>query len=219
MEMGVQGAPQPALQASAEIDLGQELTDGFAIRYIRLKGRQLVVTGRIPASDRQDLEQDLVVKLLERIGRFDPARAHWNAYVATVIERQVATLLESRRTQKRRPQTALVSLSTRVKGEEGAAAELAHLIQSSHQTPLTGYAERDRLADTDLKLDIAVLCSRLPLPLACLAERLRVQPLAQIARERGVRRSKLYEGVARLRQFFEGAGSAEEDRTLRAHRS
>ena len=81
------------LAAAQGVDLTQELTTGFAARLIRRKAKQIVGKAYLTPSDRPEVEHILTMRLLERLSKFDPEKAHWNAFVTVVIEKHVATVL------------------------------------------------------------------------------------------------------------------------------
>src|SRR5205085_11730290 len=68
---------------------------------IRRKVQQLVARAELSRQDRQDFAQDLLVRLLQRLPAFDPARGHLPAFIKIVVERCAANLLRSRRATKR----------------------------------------------------------------------------------------------------------------------
>jgi DNA-directed RNA polymerase specialized sigma24 family protein len=57
----------------------------IAARYARSGARRL----SLPQADRDDLEQDILLTLLERSGRFDATRGSWDAFVTLVSRRAV----------------------------------------------------------------------------------------------------------------------------------
>jgi len=71
--------------------------DRFARGIIRRKVRLLIGRGGFTRQDRDDLEQQLVLRLLQSLDLFDPELAGPNVFIATVIERAVALILRERR--------------------------------------------------------------------------------------------------------------------------
>ena len=49
--------------------------DEYAVRIIKYKARQLVGRVGFTESDREDLEQEMILDLLQRLPKYDPARA------------------------------------------------------------------------------------------------------------------------------------------------
>ena len=54
------------------VDNSDDGIDPYAAGLIRFKARQLVGQAGFTASDRNDLEQDLILDLLRRLPKYDP---------------------------------------------------------------------------------------------------------------------------------------------------
>lgn len=165
--------------------------DRFAQGIIRRKVRLLVSRAGFTKQDRQDLEQELVLRLLQSLDLFDPEQAHPNVFITTVIERAVAMILRERRAKKR--DSGVVRSFDQAKAKDGSTAEPAD--------PRGDNQER-----YDLASDLAEVLAQLPDDLRALAERLKGQSVSQAARELGVPRTTLQRQVERLRKTFEDAG-------------
>lgn len=68
-----------------------------AARYARSGARRL----SLPQTDRDDLEQDILLTLLERSERFDPTRGSWDAFVTLVSRRAVIDRMRAERSAAR----------------------------------------------------------------------------------------------------------------------
>jgi hypothetical protein len=66
--------------------------------------------------------------LVRRLDKFDPAVAHYNAFVTTLLNRYCATLIEQRQAQMRCPRSGHVSLSQPVVDGDGSKCELGATI-------------------------------------------------------------------------------------------
>jgi hypothetical protein len=84
------GAPE---SASTVENVASPGIDKFASRLIRRKAREVVRCAGFNLSDRQDIEQELTLVLLRRLGRFNHRVAHYNAFVTTVVEPLAASYL------------------------------------------------------------------------------------------------------------------------------
>lgn len=177
--------------AEAPADLGRELTEGFAHRFIRSKGRQLVKQKKIAVADRLDIEQDLRMQVLTAAPSFDVARADWPAFVTTVVERHVATILEHRCRSKRAGDGDLVSLSQML-DDDGVGAE-----------ELVGAEDDPGLKRVDDDDELTTLLARLPDDTRDICARLRHQSISAVARDLGVPRSTVSSAIVRLRQQIE----------------
>lgn len=69
----------------------------IAARYARSGARRM----SLPQADRDDLEQDILLTLLERSGRFDPTRGNWDAFVTLVSRRAVIDRMRLERSAAR----------------------------------------------------------------------------------------------------------------------
>jgi RNA polymerase sigma factor (sigma-70 family) len=164
-----------------EIALGR-----FARALINRKVRKLAGYWLFPDMDEADLTQELTLRLLAGLRRFDPSHPP-NAYVATILERAADMLVRSRLAAKRdRIPTSL--------NAEGAAEPSDPFAK--------GEAEQ---ADRDI--DVAEALAALPPEMRSLAELLmRSQNVSEAARRQGVARSSLVRQVERLRKHLEDGG-------------
>lgn len=118
--------------------------DPFAARLIRRKARELSRHTGFNPSDREDIEQDLLLVLLKRSRRFNPRIAHYNAFVTTVVERYAATLIGHRTADMRAPRQNGVSLNETVDDKDGHCVDLLATIVDG-QPPRC--SKRPRIAD------------------------------------------------------------------------
>jgi RNA polymerase sigma factor (sigma-70 family) len=165
--------------------------DRFAQGIIWRKVRLLVGRAGFTQQDHQDLEQELVLRLLQSLDVFDPEQAHLNVFITTVIERAVAMLLRERRAKKR--DGGVVRSLDQGPTKDGKSPEPVDPLPSGEEA-------------FDLASDLAEVLARLPEELRALAERLKSQSLSQAARDLGVPRSTLQRQAQRLRRCFEDAG-------------
>jgi len=204
--------PETIAQDDADdhsIDIEQELTKGFAAKLIRRKAKQLLGRAGFTRSDRPDLEQEMKLRVWQRFAQFDSRKAHWNAFVTTVVERHVATILQTARRIKRLEGETLTSLSELVEDCDNELAELDDTISPEHKEPLTGRYVATSGELCDLKLDVAEVMANLPDDLRELCELLKFHNVKDAAREMGIPRTTASSMVSRLRQIFVDAGFEE----------
>jgi RNA polymerase sigma-70 factor (ECF subfamily) len=188
------------------IDLNHELTKGFAAKLIRRKAHQLVGRAAFSRSDRVDLEQEMKMRIWQRFSQFDPQKSHWNAFVTTIVERHVASILQKARRKKRFDGDMFTSLNERVEDCDGDLVELGTTLGQEPKEALTGrYVDtQDHL--TELELDVAKLIGPLPEDLKKLCELLKLHNIKDAAREMGIPRTTAYSLISKLRQIFFDAG-------------
>jgi len=168
--------------------------DDYAADLIRIKARELVKTAGLPQSEREDVEQELVLDLLGRLSRFDPNRASLRTFVARVVEHGVASLIERRSAQKRDGRRVECSLDELVDDGEGSRVQRAATIEA--------HAPDVR----DLALDLAEVLEGLPPKLRALCEMLPDHTPAQMAEKLGITRRTVSRWVSGLRERFTEAG-------------
>jgi len=182
-----------------------ELSD-YAIRHIRRRARQLARTEGFAAQDIEDIRQDLIVDLLERLPKFDPAKATCNTFVARIIERKVAKLIRDRNCEKRDPRREECSLNECIDDGEGGSVEHIQTIAAEEADRRLGRQARSDQETAELALDVEAVLKRLPDNLRRLCELLKTGSIADAARAMGVPRTTLHDHVKKLRQVFEAAG-------------
>jgi RNA polymerase sigma-70 factor, ECF subfamily len=174
--------------------------DPFTRDLIRRKARRLARRPGFRPQDCQDLEQELVTRLLGRLGTFDPGR---EALVTTIVKRCAANILRDRLAAKR-DDRGTTSLHDPAGGD--TPEDLASTLGPDEHAARLGRTPRTDEETVQLALDVAEVVARLPPDLRDLAERLMTQSVSQIAHDSGTPRTTLNDRVSRLRQRFEQAG-------------
>ena len=189
-------------------DLFDGKFDPFTEGLIRKKARQLVNRNGFTDSDREDIEQELTLKLLKKSGAFDSSQAHWNVFVTMIIERGTASLVRDKQAQKR-DHRRVCSLNVVIAKKDKKMIELGDIIGSHEQDARLGRKQRSDFDQAQLLQDMNEVLSNLPPELRELAEVMKTDSIAEISRDTGVPRTSLNYRVRQLRQRFEEAGLAE----------
>ena len=171
----------------------------FTTSLIHRKVRRLVHCRGFGAADREDLEQELWVRVWEASARFDPQRSHPNAYVSTVVERAAATLARDQKAVKRGNYMARRPLAVPTVRDDNHERAAEHLASTpSHE------------AVCDLVSDVAGVLMHLPEELREVASRLGNDSKRSIARSLGISRRLLNRRIDALRDYFIAAGLDED---------
>ncbi len=167
--------------------------DDFETKLIRVKAASLVRSGVVPRSDIEDVRQDLTMALLVAHGKVDvdPERRHGFSY--TVVENSMMRLARDRLCSKRDP-------------DRKCSIESFLFPSGVLNDSLEEITEPSLEPVVDLRLDVKELLSTLPNDLQGLAELLKTQSMAEVARQLCVPRSTLYQSVHSLRARFRRAG-------------
>jgi RNA polymerase sigma factor (sigma-70 family) len=165
-------------------------------RAVRCKASRLVGKAGLRPHDREDIEQDLVLRLWRSKRTFDPALGCHGAFVATVLDRAANSLLRLRSSRKRginRPHRSLTVRPGNSDAPEGAAMSRSTAC-SSHESAV------------DLAHDVSAIIGQLPPDLRELAESLKYHSVTDIARRVGISRSTVYTRLGAIRAAFAAAG-------------
>ena len=177
----------------------------FEFGIVKRKVRQIIGRAGYTRQDREDLEQELLARLLQGLKSFDPDVAHRKSFVTAIVERAVANILRNARAEKR-DHRRISSLQLLVEVTDDGPTELAETIGDREYNRLRCRDPRSDEELSQLNTDLADVVAVLPEELRTLAERLKTQSISAIAREIGVPRTTLNGAVRHLRQRFEQAG-------------
>jgi len=180
--------------------------DDYALRHIRHRARQLARTEGFTAQDIEDIQQDLIMDLLERLSKFDATKATCNMFVTSIIDRKVAAFIRDRNCKKRNPRREECSLNECIDDGEGGSIERIQTIAADETDRWLGRQARSDQETAELALDVEEVLKRLPDNLRRLCEFLKTGSIADAARAMGVPRTTLHDHVKQLREVFEAAG-------------
>ena len=180
------------------------VNDKFTQDLIRRKGWQLVARDDFTTSDREDIEQELWMKVLKAAPSFDRNRGYWNAFVTVVIDRRVASLIRDKYAGKR-DYRRVRSLNFSIGGEDGTV-ELGETIGIREYNARRGCWPRERDELEQLKQDVAAIIPTLQPDDRELCENLMKHSVSETARRMHVSRSTVHRALRRLRRRFERAG-------------
>ena len=173
----------------------------YGLNYVRSKAWFLIRKCGFPRESFDDLQQDMLLDLVERLPKHDPKLSPRNAFITRLIKNKVCDILTKRDSPSREHVRNEVSINTPMR-QDGRLAELGDI--------LPGPREGDDSAD--LEVDLTLALAALPDGLRALWT-LRVQGLTwtEIEGQTGVPRPTLYgrwEKVCRhlsraLSEYFE----------------
>ena len=178
-------------------DIHAIVTSHFVTKLIRRKTREVTRNYFFRALDADDIEQRLLLKLLERLRKYQARKGHDKAFVTRVIETQVATLIEHHSTPKRDDRD-VSSLSTSIRHDERDEL-LANLVTEAEGINRTQGAVRTASDEAELSELIATVLQDLPPDMRILAEQLQSASVAVLARQLGLPRTTLRDRLQRLR--------------------
>jgi RNA polymerase sigma factor (sigma-70 family) len=185
-----------------------EILSDYAKTLIRVKARQLVRRPEFLATEAKDLEQELSVRILSQIHRYDPSRGSINTFIARVADSQVAMIIRERKGKKRLGEGDLKieSLEKRVLDKEGKPALLWATLTEEDGRRLSQTEEIDSWDLVELKAQLSEVLRKLPTELRTICGLLMTLNHGQARERLGMSRRKYDEAIAMIRQQFASSG-------------
>ena len=188
------------------VDNSDDGIDPYAAGLIRFKARRLVGQAGFTASDREDIEQELILDLLRRLPKYNPKRAQLNTFIARVVEHRLASLIEAQKAGIRDYRRCRCSLNECFEDADGRSVEREDTFDQEDYLLRTGAQSRPSEELNRLAIDVAAVLETLPPELRELCRRLKAETVTEISRDTGVPRGTIYESIKKLREIFKDAG-------------
>ncbi len=156
--------------------------------------------------DREDLEQEMALRLLTALPKYDPARSSLATFANRVIESWNKMLVRERRAACRDYTAVDCSLDDPRYEEDGERSTLGDVIGEDDVSTLAGRAALGRIEAIELKVAVETVIATLP-PVhreLCLA--LMHQTVGQVSASSGIPRTTIASRVKLIRRVFEDAG-------------
>ena len=174
----------------------------YLTALIECKARQLVGKAGYTPDDLKDIEQDLIRDLLERLPKFDPAKASLNTFADRVVGHKSKSLMRDRQAERRDWRREAFSLDEEIETEEGSTTRLEFFSQDKVDL-LTKHFDRRGVERAHLQLDLEAALAGLTTEMRQIAEMLMTQSVAEAARELGIPRGTFRDRyLAQLREVF-----------------
>lgn len=186
----------PCRRAAAGLVLGD-----FEFGIIRRKARQLVGRAGFKPQDIEDLEQDLMLRLIQGLQSYDPEIAHQKSFVTALVERAVATILRDAKAGKR-DHGNQQSLEVLIELPGESPTQLGNTIGDREYNRRRGRHPRTPEELDALSSDLAAVVGSLPEEQRQLADKLKSESISGSARALGIPRTTLNDAVRRLQTRF-----------------
>lgn len=182
--------------------------DDFALDMVNIKAAELVGKAGFTLDDIDDIKQEMILDLLERLAKYNPSKSNFKLFVTCVIDRKGQNLIRYRESEKRDYRREECSLNDTVKvANHDEPVQRMNTIDQDDQDIRTGKYGRPAEERTQLRLDIDAVLASIPPELRKAAELLQTQTITQVARELGVPRTTLYDKhLSLLREAFTAKG-------------
>jgi len=180
--------------------------DPYAAKIIRYKAKRLVGRFGFTESDREDLEQELILDLLRRLPKYNPARAQRSTFIDCLVNHAIATLIEARMAAMRDYRLCSCSLNDPLEDEDGHSIERIETIDQDDDFLRTGKLSRPTAELQDLRIDLSKAMEKLPPELRELCQRLMNYTVTRISSDTGIPRGTIYDMIKKIRAVFKEAG-------------
>lgn len=178
--------------------------DPFTRRLAKKKAMQLVGKYGFAETDREDIEQDIYVHVLQRWSSYDPGEGHHHKFVTAVIERYMANFVRDRCAVKR-CDSAVGSLHSPL-SESG---EEQNPNQSVSENALDGRIGRQRRKSSDLaelRIDIDLLLKEFPIQWQEVLEFRKSLSVTETSERLSIPRTTINSWIRKVRNRFAEAG-------------
>jgi DNA-directed RNA polymerase specialized sigma24 family protein len=167
--------------------------DPYIFRQASCRASLLVASGSFRSDDWEDIKQEIVLDVLRRSPKFDPARGDWQGFVRGVA-RHHATVLVIRE-RRRAPEILSEDLMRRDDPSDANSLDILD------KRPCSGVVDA-----LHLSLDVRRVVESLPTQLQSLAVLLGQMPVQDVCRHTGKSRSRVYQMTLQIREAFVRAG-------------
>ncbi|HOD81753.1 MAG: Sigma-70 region 2 [Planctomycetes bacterium ADurb.Bin126] len=188
-----------------------ELTTPYVRKLLSLKARQLCRKRGFSRCDREDLEQELTVRVLRQASKFDPSRSSARTFIDRVVRSAAAMIVRERTCPTRGAGCPALSLETARadSGRGGRRLALSQIVREDHLRLRCGGEVNDPLRQVELSEDLAPVYAALTPLQRKVASRLGDLPDAALARSLGISRRQLRKAADAIRERLTEAGLAE----------
>lgn len=175
-----------------------EWLDGWTRKIIRIKAWRLAQGPGFRPDDKEDIEQELILDLLLRAPKFDPARGNRQAFIGRVLDNKVADLVAANVAAKRDRRREVFSLDEPVVTDGEGEIPRQEILDPGR----IDEDARSGMRDADLWIDLGRRIYSIRPDLAALCLQLSEKRIAEVSREMGIPRATLYGRIAELRRIL-----------------
>jgi len=181
--------------------------DKFAANRIRKAARLLIGKYGFLPSDLHDIEQELAAEVIAKFPKWDPAKGSRTTFIATIIDRKVASMVRERRTERRNDARSPASLDGVEVGIDDETTSLAQVVDDAVRLKHLGISILSGQSFAELRLDARTALSQLNLKQRNLCRLLMSgMSIAKAARVLGISRTAACKRRRAILKHFEDLG-------------
>ncbi|TWU62295.1 RNA polymerase sigma factor [Crateriforma conspicua] len=185
--------------------LGEDILTDFAMNFARMKAEQLCPRPEFADCDPEDVAQDLLMYLIQRADKFDPARGKLHTFIGCIIDSGVREILRAKKRQKRYPREEEVwvqSFEETVETVDETFANLGDEVWQEDLSRRTRGGHVDQYQEIDERDAIEVAMSRLTPEMRQLVLFMSDHSLNETMRKFGLSRRQLNKRRTDLQEHF-----------------
>jgi RNA polymerase sigma factor (sigma-70 family) len=158
------------------------------------------VRGRIPGMDVEDIEQELMLRVHQRLPQYDPSQSSLRTFADRVARNCIASLIEASQAKKRGGGIEILFLDEiALGGDDGSSPVCGEQQMVLHAERHVGYSPE---AFLNLRIDLWRAYQELPPTLRSCFLALFDNTVTDAARRAGVSRATVYDRVGAIRERF-----------------
>jgi len=181
------------------------LFDEYEIATIRIKSRGLIGKAGFMPGDFEDIRQEIILDLLQRLPNYDPEKSSRHTFINDLVDNKVARIFEERSAAQRDYHFAPAPL---------VETENEHKSLTSDYEPVTekllpwnrGLRILSEFELFELREDIIRVLEKLPSNLRDICIMLMQDNICTVAVETGIPKSTLIDHLKKIRNHFEISG-------------
>ncbi|WP_413431536.1 hypothetical protein [Crateriforma spongiae] len=163
----------------------------FTMKRASRKAGQLAIRPEFADCDVEDIEQELILYLLQKVGDYDAARSQRNTFINRMIESGAKELVRARKRHKRHPSDEdgyIRSLSEAVETTDRGFKTLADEIHDADHARRMCNGVPDPFDEVDRRLDMEAAMNAMPDRMRAVADYLMSHNLTETAKHFGLTR-------------------------------
>lgn len=185
------------------MDANVALSD-YAQQAIRISAKELIGKCGITKSDLEDIQQDMLLDLIQRLPQHDDRQWSVKTFISHVVKNRARNILRARCAEKRFSKRNVGSLND----QNGNSHVTYDRLDEQTSSAAQGIAMRSSLEEVELRHDIRVVLDKLaPRLRRCCKGFMEGRSIASLAEQENVTRQTFYTSfLLPIRQAFENAG-------------
>lgn len=170
----------------------------YAVRVVTYRANNLVGKVGYTLDDLEDIEQELMLDLIERMEKYDPTRAKLTTFIDRVVNHKIYDLVQKKLIERKDIRRQTISLDKPVSRTDSDSLPLHELISSDDFNTQWGFEDRPSVDMQDLRIDIRQMLQKLTSRDRHLLSLLMQMTLTEAARELGLPRTTLQYHLQKL---------------------